>query len=330
MSIEKIKGLIFDIKKFAIHDGPGIRTTVFLKGCPLSCWWCHNPESIKPKPELVLFENKCIGCGECFKVCPHNAHEILPDGTRIYHKEKCVLCGKCVEVCYAEALVMEGNEVTVEEVMIELRKDIPFYENSGGGITLSGGEPMFQHDFALEILKQCKAEALHTTIDTSGQASWRIYEKILPYVDLVLYDLKHIDSEEHKVYTGVSNKLILENLKKIGEWFPPLNRNNRDKRDACPTDENVECGVPIEIRMPIIPGINDAKEAIERAAQFLTQVGNITRVELLPYHKLGGSKYTRLDREYKLPELEPPGKEKMDEVVKLMRSFGLKVHVSGF
>lgn len=304
--MEEIKGLIFDIKKFAVHDGPGIRTTVFLKGCPLSCWWCHNPESINPEPELVLFENKCIGCGECFKVCTQKAHEILPDGTRVYHKEKCVLCGKCVEVCYAEALVMEGEEVTVEEVMIELRKDIPFYENSGGGITLSGGEPMFQHEFALAILKQCKAEGLHTAIDTSGQASWQIFEKILPYVDLVLYDLKHIDSEKHKVYTGVSNKLILKNLKKISEY-----------------------GVPIEIRMPIIPGINDAKEELERAAQFLTEVGNITRVELLPYHKLGGSKYTRLDKEYKLPDLEPPEKEKMNEIAEWMRAFALKVHVGG-
>lgn len=302
--MEEIRGLIFDIKKFAVHDGPGIRTTVFLKGCPLNCWWCHNPESINPKPELVLFEDKCIGCDECFKVCPQNAHEILSDGKRIYHREKCVLCGKCVEVCYAEALVMEGEEVTVEEVMVELRKDIPFYENSGGGITLSGGEPMFQHKFALAILKQCKIEGLHTAIDSSGQASWQIYEKVLPYVDLVLYDIKHIDSEKHKVYTGVSNRLILENLKRIGEY-----------------------DVPVEIRMPIIPGINDAKDYITRAAKFLTGMKNITRVELLPYHKLGGSKYTRLEKEYKLQDLEPPEVEKMNEIAEWISSFGLKVHV---
>jgi len=304
--MEEIKGLIFDIKKFAVHDGPGIRTTVFLKGCPLSCWWCHNPESISPKPELVLFENKCIGCGECFKACPNNAHEILPDGKRVYHRERCVLCGKCTEVCYAEALVMEGREVTVEEVMEELRKDIPFYENSGGGITLSGGEPMAQHEFALAILKQCKAEGLHTAIDTSGQSAWQNYEKILPFVDLVLYDIKHIDDEKHKLYTGVSNKLILENLKKMGEY-----------------------GVPIEIRMPIIPGINDAKEYITRAVEFLKGVKNITRIELLPYHKLGGSKYERLGREYKLAELEPPDKETMNQIAEWISSYGLKVHLGG-
>lgn len=302
--MSEVKGLIFDIKKFAVHDGPGIRTTVFLKGCPLSCWWCHNPESISPKPELVLFDNKCIGCGECFKVCPNNAHELLPDGKRIYHREKCVLCGKCVEVCYAEALVMEGEEVTVEEVMVELRKDIPFYENSGGGITLSGGEPMLQHEFALAILKQCKAEGLNTAIDTSGQASWHIYEKVLPYVDLILYDIKHIDSQKHKFYTGISNQLILENLKRIDEY-----------------------GIPIEIRMPIIPGINDAKEDIKRAAQFLTEIKNITKVELLPYHKLGGSKYTRLEKEYKLKDLEPPEKEKMNEIAEWIRCSGLKVNI---
>lgn len=299
-----LKGLIFDIKKFAVHDGPGIRTTVFLKGCPLNCWWCHNPESINPEPELVLFENKCIGCGECFKVCPNNAHEILDDGTRVYHRDRCVLCGKCVEFCYAEALVMEGKEVTVEEVMEELRKDIPFYENSGGGITLSGGEPMFQHEFALAIFKQCKTEGLHTALDTSGHASWKTYEKVLPYVDLVLYDLKHIDPVAHKKYTCVSNKLILENLVKVGE-----------------------SGVPIEIRMPIIPTVNDKKEDIEGAAKFLSNL-NITRVELLAYHKLGESKFERLEREYKLKELQPPEKEQMNEIAEWIRSYGLKVHVS--
>ncbi|MBT6146240.1 MAG: glycyl-radical enzyme activating protein, partial [Gemmatimonadetes bacterium] len=140
-----LKALIFDIKKFAIHDGPGIRTTVFFKGCPLACAWCHNPEAMSTKPELVLFESKCISCGECFRVCPQQAHEMLPDGTRVYHRDLCTLCGKCTEVCYAEALVMEGREVTVEEVMVELRKDLPFYQNSEGGITLSGGEPTLQH-----------------------------------------------------------------------------------------------------------------------------------------------------------------------------------------
>ena len=304
--MDEVKGLVFDIKKFAVHDGPGIRTTVFLKGCPLHCWWCHNPESIKREKELVLFENKCIGCGECFKVCPNQAHEVLPDGNRVYHKEKCVLCGKCVDICYAEALVMEGKEMTVEEVMVELRKDIPFYENSDGGITLSGGEPLFQHEFALATLKQCKAEGLHTAIDTSGQISWRVYEQVLPYVDLVLYDFKHIDPVAHKKYTGASNELIMDNLVKMSE-----------------------CGVPIEIRMPIIPGVNDAKKDIVDAAIFLSTLKNITWVELLPYHRLGESKYNRLGEEYKLEGLQPPPKEQMNEIAEWIRSFDLEVHVGG-
>ncbi|RKY67342.1 MAG: glycyl-radical enzyme activating protein [Candidatus Latescibacterota bacterium] len=304
--MDSVGGLIFDIKRFAVHDGPGIRTTVFLKGCPLNCWWCHNPESIDPKPELVLFEDKCIGCGKCFEVCPQEAHEVLPDGTRVYHRERCVLCGRCVEVCYAEALVMEGREVTVEEVMAELRKDALFYGSSGGGITLSGGEPMFQPRFTLAILERCKSEGFHTALDTSGYAPWGVYEKVLPYVDLVLYDLKHMDPIAHRKYTGVSNELILENLVKLGE-----------------------SGVPIEVRMPIVPGINDGKDDIMRAAEFLKRVKNITQVVLLPYHKFGEAKYKRLGREYKLKGLQPPDKGRMEEVAGWLRYRGFEVHISG-
>ena len=299
-----LKALIFDIKKFAIHDGPGIRTTVFFKGCPLACWWCHNPEALTPARELILFESKCIACGECFTVCPQEAHEKLPDGTRVYHRDKCVLCGKCTEVCYAEALVMEGREVTVEELMVELRKDIPFYRNSGGGITLSGGEPTLQHEFALALLKACKAEDLHTSVDTSGQTPWRIFEKLLPYIDLVLYDIKQIDETSHQTHTGTPNRMILANLAKIGE-----------------------SGTPIEIRMPVIPGINDSEDGIVATARFLADIKGITRIELLPYHRLGESKYARLEREYRLPDLEPPGAEQMEATAALMRPYGLEVHV---
>jgi pyruvate formate lyase activating enzyme len=298
------EGLIFDIKKFAIHDGPGIRTTVFFKGCPLSCWWCHNPEAMSRKAELVWFESKCINCGECFEVCPQQAHEIMPDGTRVHHSDRCLLCGACVEVCYAEALVMEGRAVTVEEVMAELRKDIPFYENSDGGVTLSGGEPTLQHEFALALLRQCKTEGLHTALDTSGQAPWRLFEKLLPFVDLVLYDIKQIDEVDHKEHTGAANQLILANVLKIGD-----------------------SGVPIEIRLPIIPGINDDREKIVGTAEFLLGVKGVTRVKLLPYHRLGEAKYPRLHMEYRLRDLQPPEPDRMEEIADWLRPYDLDVDV---
>jgi pyruvate formate lyase activating enzyme len=299
-----LKALIFDIKKFAIHDGPGIRTTVFFKGCPLKCWWCHNPESISPKPELVFFRNKCIGCGQCFKICPQKAHELFSDGTRKYHSQKCIKCGKCVETCYAEALVMEGKKASVEEIMFELRKDIPFYENSGGGITLSGGEPMLQHRFISSLLKKCKKEELHTALDTSGYAPWKKFEDILPNLDLVLYDIKQIDDSKHILYTGVTNKLILKNLVRISNY-----------------------GVPVEIRMPIIPGINDEKESILKVAKFLEKNKNLNKVKLLPYHKLGISKYSRLNKDYKLSNLTAPKDEKMNEISGLLCSYGINASI---
>lgn len=303
--MKDMTGIIFDIKKFAIHDGPGIRTTVFFKGCPLECSWCHNPEATHPEAELVWFENKCIRCGICIDTCPNDAHELLPNRSRVYHQDQCTLCGACIEVCHAEALVMEGREVTVEEVMVELRKDMPFYEDSGGGITLSGGEPTLQHKFALALLKQCQSEGLHTALDTAGQTPWRILERMLRYTDLVLFDIKHMHSASHRQHTGVPNENILANLTHIGD-----------------------CGVPIEIRMPIVPGINDSRETIESAAAFLADVKNITRVVLLSYHRLGEAKYGRLNRDaYKLEDVEPPGPDRMQEVAEWVRPYGLDVHV---
>jgi len=289
-------GIIFDIKRFAVHDGPGIRTTVFFKGCPLRCLWCHNPESIKKQRQIVFFENKCIGCGECFKRCPNGAIEATPQG-RKYYRDKCTLCGTCVEYCYAEATVMQGKEVSVEEVVEEVKKDMPFYENSGGGVTLSGGEPTMQPEFCIAILRQCKEADMHTTLDTSGYVKWETFSKILEYVDLVLYDIKHMDALKHKEYTGVSNELILSNLKKLDE----LN-------------------IPIEIRMPMIPGLNDSADNLSAVAKFLSEMKNVQRAKLLPYHRLGEGKYDRLDMQYKLKEIESPDKTRMTELVDFMKS----------
>ena len=289
-------GTIFDIKRFAVHDGPGIRTTVFFKGCPLRCLWCHNPESIKIQRQIVFFENKCIGCGECFKRCPNGAVEATPEG-RKYHRDKCTLCGTCVEYCYAEATVMQGKIVSVEEVIEEVKKDIPFYENSGGGVTLSGGEPTMQSEFCIAILRESQKACMHTTLDTSGYVKWETLSRILEYVDLVLYDLKHMDPAKHKEYTGLSNELILSNLRKLDEL-----------------------DIPIEIRMPMIPGLNDSADDLSAASQFLSEMKNIQRVKLLPYHRLGEGKYERLDMEYELKGIEPPDKGRMEHLTEFMKS----------
>jgi pyruvate formate lyase activating enzyme len=289
-------GTIFDIKRFAVHDGPGIRTTVFFKGCPLRCLWCHNPESMKIERQIVFFESKCIGCGECFKRCPNGAVEATPQG-RKYYRDKCTLCGMCVEYCYAEATVMQGKIVSVDEVIEEVKKDMPFYENSGGGVTISGGEPAMQPEFCIAVLRESKKAGMHTALDTSGYVKWEIFSKILEYVDLVLYDVKHMDPAKHKEYTGLSNRLILANLKKL------------DKLD-----------IPIEIRMPVIPGLNDSEGNLSAASQFLREMKNIKRIKLLPYHRLGEGKYERLDMEYRLKNVEPPDKERMKQLTEFIKS----------
>jgi len=295
-SMNSQRGTIFDIKRFAVHDGPGIRTTVFFKGCPLRCIWCHNPESRKIERQIVFFQNKCIGCGECFKRCPSGAVEATPDG-RKYHRDKCTLCGTCVEYCYAEATVMQGKIASVEEVVEEVKKDMPFYENSGGGVTLSGGEPTMQSDFCIALLQECKKAGLHIALDTSGYVKLETLKEILKYVDLVLYDIKHMDPRKHKEYTGVSNELILSNLVEL------------DKLD-----------IPIEIRMPTIPGLNDSGENLSAMSQFLSKLKNVERIRLLPYHRLGEGKYERLDMEYTLKGLEPPNKARMEQLVEFVRS----------
>ena len=289
-------GIVTDIQRFSIHDGPGIRTTVFLKGCNLHCFWCQNPETIAAHPQLMIFFDRCIGCGECFKRCPNGAIEATPQG-RVYHRDKCKLCGTCVEYCYAEATVMEGRIVSVEEVIEEVKKDMPFYENSGGGMTLSGGEPTMQAEFCLAILRESKKAGMHTALDTSGYVKWETFKEILKYVDLVLYDIKHLDPQKHKEYTGVSNELILSNLKKLDEL-----------------------GIPIEIRMPLIPGLNDSEDNLSAASEFLSQLKNVKRVKLLPYHRLGEGKYERLDMKYELKDLDSPNKDRMEQLTGFMQS----------
>jgi pyruvate formate lyase activating enzyme len=301
-----MKGLIFNIQGYCIHDGPGIRTIVFFKGCPLRCVWCQNPESLLFRPEVFLHREKCTGCGRCVPVCQNNAITLY-DGKSHTNRDLCKGLGKCAEICPNSARVLVGKWLTVEETFERIKKDKVFYDSSGGGVTLSGGEPLLQHEFAHDLLKICKNSGIHTAIETSGYAEWSIMRKVLEYCDLVLYDFKLIDPILHKKYTGVSNEIILENSKKICSEF----------------------SIPVWARIPIIPGYNDSYENLENTAKFISELpkGSITQVNLLPYHRLGEGKLDLLER----PPLSinPPSQEKISEIKKIFESHGLKTFIGG-
>jgi pyruvate formate lyase activating enzyme len=299
-----VTGLVFDIKHFAVHDGPGIRTTVFLKGCPLRCGWCHSPESQNPRPEIAFYPDLCIGCGACVEACPNGAQNMDPEKIR---RELCTGCGACADACYAGALVKFGDRVTVEEVLREVEKDRLLYETSWGGVTLSGGEPAAQSQFASELLKSLNWAGYHTALDTSGYAPWEVFEEVTRHADLVLYDLKHMDPRIHEELTGAPNELILSNLRSL----------------------SLQASKTIIVRLPVVPGLNDSNENIEATAEFLEGLGNIEAVELLPYHNLGAPKYEALGWEYLLSHLGPPTREHLEEMRKLLEARGLRTILEG-
>jgi pyruvate formate lyase activating enzyme len=278
-----MEATIFEIKRFAVHDGDGIRTTVFFKGCPLKCVWCHNPESIDFKPQLAFYKIKCIGCGECVGVCPSGAHKITQEG-HIFQRELCVTCGKCEKVCLGEALKFYGKEMTVDELLPILLEDRDFYETSGGGVTLSGGECLMQADFCAELLKELKKAGINTAVDTCGYIPKENINKVLPYTDTFLYDIKAIDEDVHIKCTGKSNKLILDNIKYI---------DSLDKS--------------IEVRIPYVPNYNDNQP--NQIAEFLRKLKNVPKVSVLPYHNYAGSKYDALNMKNTLPQALPTDKE---------------------
>lgn len=271
-----MKAKIFEIKRFAVHDGDGIRTTVFFKGCPLKCVWCHNPEGIGFEPQLAYYENKCIGCGECVTVCPSGAHK----DRHTFDRDKCIACGKCADVCLGNALTFYGKEMTVEELLPILLEDKEFYDNSDGGVTLSGGECLMQADFCAELLKKLKEEGISTAVDTCGFVSKEAIDKVMPYTDVFLYDIKAIDEDVHKKCTGHSNKLILKNLK----YIDVSNKKT-------------------EIRIPYVPRYND--DQISAIGDFLKELKTVTKVRVLPYHNYAGSKYMSLGMKNCLPKVLP-------------------------
>lgn len=301
-----MKGIVFDLQRFTVHDGPGIRTEVFLKGCPLRCLWCSNPESQRLERELAFYPLRCIGadkCRRCIEVCPTKSL-IIEDGTLRLDRDRCTNCLECAERCPSGALAVFGKLMTVDEVMTEIMKDLAFYRKSDGGVTISGGDPLVQWEFTLDLLKKCKAKRLHTCLETEGYARWERLAVLLPYVDLMLYDIKHMDMTKHAEGTGVSNELILDNLRKIASE-----------------------GIPLILRTPIVPDYNDSEENIRATAEFIRDhlKPAVRQVQLLPYHRLASQKYESLGREYRLKSLPGPKRKDIEPLAEIMRSYGLPV-----
>lgn len=299
------KGLVFNIQKFSIQDGPGIRTTVFMKGCPLSCPWCSNPEGLSREQELITNDRKCIGCMKCAEVCPLNAISFV-DGTRLVDWDLCNNCLECANICPSHALEAAADEMTVDEVFDVVAQDAPFYRNSGGGVTISGGEAMLQWEFALELFKKSKEAGFHTVLDTTAYCKWEHLEEVLEYVDLILFDLKHMDPKKHQEKTGITNELILENLEKAAKK------------------------TKIWVRIPLIPGYNDSEENLRQVAELASRI-RAEKVSILPYHEYGKQKYPRLGSEYSFNEADilEPENEIVTRSKELMESYGLEVAVGG-
>jgi len=300
----KTDGVIFDIQRFSLHDGPGIRTLVFMKGCPLRCQWCSNPESQSFDPEIFFYEDKCIGCGECVKVCPFG--ETLRENWPVDRAE-CSECGSCVSVCYAQARTLVGRSVGVKDVLDVVLRDRVFYEESGGGVTVGGGEPLEQPDFVAALLQSCRDENVHTAIETCGLARWEALEKVLQHTDLLLFDLKHMNTETHKRYTGAGNERILENAKNASKIAKEM-----------------------VVRFPLIPNVNSSQENIEGLAQFITaSLRRVRKVDVLPYHTMGASKIMRLGKKYPMNDIEPLKKTEIERAKAILESYGLEVKVGG-
>ncbi len=301
----EIEGRVFNLQRCSVHDGPGIRTTVFFKGCPLECAWCHNPEGLDAAPELLLNFERCLDCGVCSEVCPVVDGGAVPVGTP-WDRTACLQCGSCVEACPADARELAGRTYGAPELADLVARDLPFFDASGGGVTFSGGEPLNQPEFLIACLQACRERGLHTAVDTCGLARGEVVRAVAGLADLILYDVKHLDPEAHRRHTGADNRLILENLRALSA---------------------TDCEV--WVRVPLIAGVNDDDADLEALGAFLSSLPNRHRVFLLPYHPTAGGKIARLDRASVFVPFAAPDAERLDAARRRLGDFGLDVSIGG-
>jgi pyruvate formate lyase activating enzyme len=299
------KRVVLSIARMTLHNGPGIRTLILFKACPLCCLWCSTPEGQKEEPEIAVFPDKCIHCDQCVPACPLNAIHLTHDTIRI-DRSRCDSCGRCVDVCHAEAIRLLGRRMTVEELVQEAKRDKVFYKHSGGGVTLSGGEPLLDPEFTLRLLQALKENGIGVGVDTCGHVPWAAIEPVLPYIDFFLWDIKHMDPQKHREFTGVSNELILENARSV-------------------SDSNI----PLYIRVPVIPGYNDSEENIRATCEFARGLSSLAEVDLLPLHHLGKARYDSLNRGYCIADVPLIPDGILQDMKRLVESYGLKSYVVG-
>jgi pyruvate formate lyase activating enzyme len=299
------KRVVLNVARNTVHNGPGIRTLILFKGCPLRCLWCSTPESQKPDPEIAIFPGKCIHCDQCASVCPLNAIHLTNETVSI-NRSLCDNCGRCVEICHSEAIMLLGQMMTVEELLEKTKKDMVFYKHSGGGVTLSGGEPLLNLGFTLKLLRVLKEEGISVGVDTCGHVTWENIEQVLPYIDFFLWDIKHMDSQKHREFTGVSNELILSNARSVS------NRN-----------------IPLYIRVAVILGYNDSEENIRATCEFAQGLSSVVEVDLLPLHHLGKARYDGLNRDYLIAHIPLIPENVLQHMKQLVESYGLKCNIVG-